>query len=387
MYWISYKNICQSDHVKYLPVVTHRDTELDGLRGLAVCMVLGWHFIGIPAWSTDGLLAHLLFRVFLFGGAGVDLFFVLSGFLITRIIISRKQQNIKFLVVFYARRALRILPPYLLLLGVFYGVGAIVGHNEVFNEDVPAWRFLTFTQNFWMSEHATYGPSGASVTWSVAIEEQYYLFFPFLAIVLPKNFLSVFLIAIAIGSIAWRAYIFNLDPANSFPMYLGTFARLDGLCAGGLIACALDDPSFTKWLRNHMVGLRRTALSMVIAALMFVRRDSAHNMAYIGHTLLCLCFMFITLYIVLNLGGDLKSMRFLRTRFLRFLGRISYSVYLFHPIVLASAFLITGYSKTLSGLPQVIILTLCLVFSIIVSNLLFVLFESKFISLGRKMPY
>jgi peptidoglycan/LPS O-acetylase OafA/YrhL len=369
------------------PLRTHRDAELDGLRGLAVGMVLAWHFIGIPAWSTDGWAFQALFRVFLLGGAGVNLFFVLSGFLITRIVISRKQSNPRFLQAFYARRALRILPPYLLLVTIFWATVWIGGvQNQVFNDQISLWRFLTFTQNYWMAENAGYGPDGISVTWSVAIEEQYYLVFPVLALMLPKSRLPAFLACIAVTSVVWRASIFALDPSNNFPADLGTLARLDGLAIGGLIACAFDYPPWTKWLRDNLVGLRRAMLWSFLV-LFFVRRDSGSQMAYIGHTALNICSALIITNTMLHLGSTSVGMRALRSGSLRFLGKISYSLYLFHPIILATAFLVTGYPKTLAGWPQVLLLTCSFLLSLFFCHLLFDRFEKRLIDLGRKIPY
>ena len=366
--------------------VSHRDAELDGLRGLAVSMVLAWHFIGIPAGSTAGELSHVLFRVFLLGGAGVDLFFVLSGFLITRIAITRQHANTHFLLAFFTRRVLRILPPYLILLGIFYVGVFVFSPNNVFNQDIPLWRYLTFTQNFWMAQNGTYGPDGISVTWSVAIEEQYYLVFPLFAVLIPRKLLPVFLLIIAIASVSWRALVFTYNPSNNFPPDLGTLARLDGLAVGGLIACTIQNAALTKWLRKHMSVLQYAVIGC-LGALFFVKRDSGAQMAYFGHSMLTVCFALVITYVMLNLGAESKLMRLLRSETLRFLGKISYSLYLFHPIILATGFLITGYSKSLSGLPEVIILVTSLVLSIIFSNLLFNHFESRLISIGKKISY
>jgi len=368
-------------------LTTHRDIELDGLRGLAVGMVLAWHFIGIPAWASEGRAFQALFRVFLLGGAGVNLFFVLSGFLITRIIISRNQSNTLFLRNFYTRRALRILPPYFLLLAVFWVIVWNSGvQNNVFNDQISLWRFLTFTQNFWMAENASYGPDGISVTWSVAIEEQYYLVFPLLALMLQKSRLPIFLACIAVTSVVWRACIFALDPSNNFPSDLGTLARLDGLAIGGLIACAFNNPQWTKWLKTNLIGLRRAMLWSFVM-LLFVRRDSGSLMAYIGHTTLNLCSALVITNILLHLGSTSLWMHALRSRSLLFLGRISYSLYLFHPIIIATAFLLTGYPKTLSGWPQVLLLIGSLMLSLFFCHLLFDRLEKKLIDFGRKIPY
>jgi len=369
------------------PLNNRRDAELDGLRGLAVGMVLAWHFIGIPAWATEGWAFQALFRVFLLGGAGVNLFFVLSGFLITRIIISRKESNKRFLLAFYTRRALRILPPYLLLVAIFWTAVWINGSkNQVYNDHISLWRFLTFTQNFWMAENASYGPDGISVTWSVAIEEQYYLIFPVLALILSRSRLPAFLACIAVSSVVWRACIFALDPSNNFPADLGTLARLDGLAMGGLIACAFNNPPSTKWLRANLVGLRR-AMLVSFVVLLFVRRDSGSLMAYIGHTILNLCSALVIVNILLHLGSTSVWMHTLRSKGFRFLGRISYSLYLFHPIILATAFLVTGYPKSLAGWPQVLVLICSFLLSLFLCHLLFDRFEKRLIDLGRKMHY
>jgi len=347
---------------------------------------LAWHFIGIPAWSTAGDLSYILCKVFLLGGAGVDLFFVLSGFLITRIAITRRQANGRFLLAFYIRRSLRILPPYLLLTAVFW-IGVLsFSRNVVFNQDIPLWRFLTFTQNFWMAENGTYGPDGISVTWSVAIEEQYYLVFPLLAILIPRRPLPVFLLLIASASAMWRAIVFMNDPSNNFPSDLGTLARLDGLAAGGLVACILQSDSMTKWLRGRIFILEYAVIGC-LGACVFVRRDSGEQMAFFGHSMLTVCFALIVTYVVLNLGAESRWMRLLRCDTLRFLGKISYSLYLFHPIILATGLLITDYPKSLAGVPQVVLLATCLAASIFFSTLLFNYFESRFIAIGKKIYY
>jgi peptidoglycan/LPS O-acetylase OafA/YrhL len=370
-----------------IALTTHRDTELDGLRGLAVGMVLAWHFIGIPAWATEGWGFQALFRVFLLGGAGVNLFFVLSGFLITRIVITRKQPNSRFLLTFYTRRALRILPPYFLLVAIFWTVVWMGGvQNNIFNDKISLWQFLTFTQNFWMAENASYGPDGISVTWSVAIEEQYYLVFPVVALILPKSRLPVFLACIAVTSVVWRACIFALDPSNNFPADLGTLSRLDGLAIGGLIGCAFDDPHWKKWLSRNLVGLRRAMLWSFVV-LFFVRRDSGSQMAYIGHTVLNLCSALVIINILLHLGSRSVWAQFFRSKVLCYLGKISYSLYLFHPIILATLFLVSGYPKTLAGWPQVLLLIGSFLLSLCFCHLLFHRFESKLIDYGRKIPY
>ena len=180
--------------------------------------------------------------------------------------------------------------------------------------------------------------------------------------------------------------MFALDPSNNFPADLGTLARLDGLAVGGLIACAFNNPDWTKWLRENLVGLRRAMLCSFVM-LVFVRRDLGSQMAYIGHTVLNLCSALVITNILLHLGSTSVWMHTLRSTCLRFLGRISYSLYLFHPIILATAFLATGYPKTLAGWPQVLLLISSFMVSLFFCHLLFDRFEKSLIDLGRKIPY
>src|SRR5215831_9167674 len=100
-------------------VSERRISELDGLRGVAVAMVLLWHFVGTTISPDLGALSRIVSNVFLFGRTGVDLFFVLSGFLIIGILADRRESD-AFFAPFYLRRAARILPPYFLLLAVFW---------------------------------------------------------------------------------------------------------------------------------------------------------------------------------------------------------------------------------------------------------------------------
>ena len=163
-----------------------RILELDGLRGIAVSMVLLWHFLGAILAPDLGQWAQAIRQVLIFGRTGVDLFFVLSGFLIIGILVDRKRSISRFST-FYMRRLLRIVPPYLALLLVFWIPVAAGVRNTVFGDEIPLWSHLSFTQNWLMAQQNSYGPGGFSVTWSVAIEEQFYLIFPLVVAFVPLS--------------------------------------------------------------------------------------------------------------------------------------------------------------------------------------------------------
>src|SRR5204862_2304884 len=112
--------------------------ELNGLRGIAVGMVLIWHFVGAIISPNLGALSNLVSNVFVFGRTGVDLFFDLSGFLIIGILVDRRDSPAYFLP-FYRRRAARILPPYLLLLAFFWTFTLWLPPNSYFGATIAPW--------------------------------------------------------------------------------------------------------------------------------------------------------------------------------------------------------------------------------------------------------
>ncbi|MBY5441593.1 acyltransferase family protein [Rhizobium leguminosarum] len=166
--------------------------------------------------------------------------FLSAGFLIIGIILDRQQPAFRFLRHFYLRRVLRIVPSYLALVVLFWSAVYAGASNAVFNADTPLWRHLTFTQKIWMATHEQWGPGGISVTWSVAIEEQFYLIFPFVILFLPKRMLLPMLALVAGASIIYRS-VGYFAYGSVFTMYVHAAlmvlqrARLSPFC-GVMIA-------------------------------------------------------------------------------------------------------------------------------------------------------
>ena len=177
--------------------VNKRVPELDGVRGVAILLVLVWHYIASQAVVTDGTLASQALRALAITWSGVDLFFVLSGFLIVGILLDAKGGDAYFST-FYMRRACRIVPLYLLMVSIFAVVTTWQLHTSdfLFKEELPLWSYFTFTQNFFMHGRG-FGPHWLGVTWSLAIEEQFYLVVPLLVHWLDrKKLLAMFLFLI-----------------------------------------------------------------------------------------------------------------------------------------------------------------------------------------------
>src|SRR5580658_7786517 len=153
------------------PDFTRRIPQLDGLRGVAIAMVLAYHYADSVINDGPRFMKPLL-RATCLGWSGVDLFFVLSGFLIGGILLDARESS-NYFRVFYRRRAFRILPLYFAFL-------ALVFLPVHFQSDIPWRACIFFYQNFWMALHNRLGEYTLNPTWSLAVEEQFYLTLPVL---------------------------------------------------------------------------------------------------------------------------------------------------------------------------------------------------------------
>jgi peptidoglycan/LPS O-acetylase OafA/YrhL len=166
-----------------------RDRQLDGLRAVAVSLVLYAHF-----FAADG--SH-------WGHIGVRLFFVLSGFLITRLLLEARADD-RFeattaLQSFYARRALRIFPPYFAVL-VFVWLISLESSKTVL-----AWHAL-YLSNFWYALQNEWTPWFLCHTWSLSIEEQFYIVWPLIILIAPRRSIARICVGVILCSVAYRFY-------------------------------------------------------------------------------------------------------------------------------------------------------------------------------------
>lgn len=226
--------------------------QLDALRFLAAFMVIivhafdawsGW--FGIPwrlatpdrkSWSWIGNHIHNFVSNF---GFGVDLFFLISGFLITYLLIREKSEKSKVNIpAFFLRRILRIWPLYFFVIGICYfwyapwmGWGHEPGHPIDYKSAMLFYNnFATIKTQTWEFPFAHF--------WSICIEEHFYLVWPFLVAFIPMKKLPHVLITIIIGSMLFRLHAFMTMPESFFTLYLHTLSRIDALAFGGLAAWA-----------------------------------------------------------------------------------------------------------------------------------------------------
>ena len=336
--------------------------ELDGLRGLAIGSVLLYH-------CHERLHSSHLDVIAQWGWVGVNLFFVLSGFLITGIILDSRDDP-HFFRNFYARRGLRIWPMYVLVLLLNYFVVPLVfgsfwwAVHEV--RYAPWLHYIFFVQNlFFLALPGTIGP-----TWSLAIEEQYYVFWAPIARFVKNRALLPLLIAVFIAS----PFIRLSNTGFLTPTH--TLTHLDGLAIGSLIALTLRHFAFSRkaWRRIAGVGL----LCGISGATMMIFHGSAFT-----DTFLALGFGgMLVAGLLVSRDGSWYS-QFLTWRPLKFLGTISYGLYMIHILcfVVIGAFDLKMQKYGLAG--DLVIVLVRLALSISVATLMWYGFEKPILKLKR----
>ena len=361
-----------------------RIPELDGVRGIAISLVIVWHYFNCQLYSAEARsqVTELL-RLTSWSWSGVDLFFVLSGFLIGGIIIDNCDSK-NFLAVFYTRRALRIIPVYSLMLVSFFALRSTLNPTRyawLFAGNVPDWSYLTCTQNIVMAITKSFGGNFLGITWSLGIEEQFYLVVPFLAFVLPrKHWISV-AILLTVAAPILRS-IFD----NFFVPFLLTPCRMDALFIGALGAGMVRNLQIRRYLSENRWVLRFSLLALAIPVGRMVWQEQARPGTVLNHTLFASFYLVLVLIAVFESGDSFVSI--LRMPILRFLGLISYSLYLFHQPV-------TGllHGRILHTIPSlethsgrwVTLLSLVVALSLAAFSYFFI--ERYFLKLGRSKSY
>lgn len=310
---------------------------MDGVRGLAILMVMVFHFTWFGPFTAQAIQSGSVARIgcsaALSGWMGVDLFFVLSGFLITGILLKSKAGPAYFRR-FYLGRALRIFPPYYLFLIL----------SAALLPFLPAAWQMARSEYFWLATYLTNYQMGlhgwASFAlpfqhfWSLAIEEQFYLFWPLLVFLLADKWLVRTCIAVIVLAFAYRARLIVGDH-NLVHAYTSTIGRSDELAAGALLALS----GRKSRVRKTPGAIHRLVIATCLALLgaYFLSRPGLSSNDPIAILLLPLVLMpLFTSLIALCLSSEGNG--FVRAVFslsiLRLLGRYSYSLYIFHQPVM-----------------------------------------------------
>ena len=360
-----------------------RILEIDGVRGVAILLVLVWHYFPCQLVAEPGSLASQCSRVFSLTWSGGELFFVLSGFLIAGILIDHRGAS-NYFRVFYLRRTCRIFPLYFLLLGLYCliavdGGAGVPAFQWLFQEPLPLWSYAAFTQNIFMGVQENLGANWLAPTWSLAVEEQFYLFLPLLIFFLPGRMCVVVLLAAVVAAPFLRWWFPGITALVNMPF------RSDALLSGACLAFLVRWHPFISTAVRHrrwLVGIFFTFLAG--AAVLTVRPLPLGGP--LNHFLLA--GLYSSFLLIAFLGTEPRLGRWLRTPFLVWFGQLSYGIYMFHQPVSG---LLHGFIR--HEAPQIRtfsdagVTVLALGLTLLLAMLSFRFLESPILQFGHRFKY
>ena len=380
------------------PLLTKRIPAFDGLRAVAILAVVLFHanLLGDSQVPLDQAVGKVLG----FGWIGVDIFFVLSGFLITGILIDTRREPGYFRR-FYARRALRIVPPYYALLAVlFFVVPDIIAYPPLWIAKfvgAQAW-YWTYLTNWWLASSNGQTVFNTGHLWSLAIEEQFYLVWPLLVWITTRKSTRVLrwiCVAIVVASPLARGLLLS-NGVSPYAAYLFTFTRLDGLAAGAWLACSAREnhDGLQRYRSPARWGAVAGALSLVgIAVFDGSAGVFSPGMLVAGLTLVSIvggCF--VTLAYAETPGTP--AVTWLGHPVLVNIGKYSYAMYLVHyPLIF---FLRRDGARVFAAVPelgmsqilsQMALIAATLVFTYAVARLSWFAIEAPMMRLKQFVPY
>jgi peptidoglycan/LPS O-acetylase OafA/YrhL len=356
---------------------------LDGIRGIAILLVLVHQYNVVtdrgPGWRGA---VDLGLEV---GWVGVQLFFVLSGFLITGILLDTKGRP-DYYRGFYLRRVLRIFPLYYAALVAGLVVYPIVAGHALEGHQHQAWLWLYVSNWFAPFGRAVYG---YGPFWSLAVEEQFYVVWPFVVAALSTKGLLRLCVAIAIlGPIARSLSLRAGLPHDA--VYQLTYCRIDALAIGAGALLLMREPSAARWIRRR----RR---SLVLASMLTLAAGAAITHAFsrlswrtetLGFSILAWVFARGIVVAVDSDSRGGRTARFLSWAPLRALGRVSYGMYVFH----AALYLGLGHPLLERWVPRrhgvfdaIVFDVIMIALTFAIANVSYYLFERPFLRLKDKL--
>jgi peptidoglycan/LPS O-acetylase OafA/YrhL len=368
-----------------------RIPALDGLRGIAILLVLLRH--SVAGTETSSHFWYPVLVALRLSWSGVDLFFVLSGFLIGGILLDARASS-NYFRTFYIRRAFRILPVYGVFLALYLGrhAAAHVITSQLGRTSplpIPWFSFLTFTQNFWMVAFGWFGPMALAPTWSLAVEEQFYLTVPLLIRRMRARTLFIVLVCIVLLAPVVRAILPHLIAHGDFATYVLMPCRADALGMGVLAALALRNAKLKEQIKNS-AWLLYSVAALTFAGVVFltIRSTNQYQPPISSWGLSCLALFYTSILVIAisRAGGILE--RFLSIGLLRGLGTIAYCTYLIHEILIETLRkLLQGYASFSNAAVWSIGGALGVGITLVIASVSWRVFERPLVRRGHKYQY
>lgn len=292
--------------------------QLDGLRACAVLAVMAYHFVPAARLNDWAIL-------------GVKLFFVLSGFLITGILLRSRDEaeslgasRVVTLRRFYIRRFLRIFPLYYSVIAA-----ALIFNWEPVREILP-W-LLTYTLNIHMAAQGWFVDKFAHF-WTLAVEEQFYIFWPWLILFAPRKWLAPLTAAFIVLGPLYRAYEMFIG-LRGLASFIFTAACLDALCMGALLAMAAHRQENSETIKKWLNRIALPAGPAFTAFFMIYQRPGIYQTLRTVFFDLAMAVFFA--WLIFSAANGFKGIagKFLEWGPVTYLGKISYGLYVYHPFM------------------------------------------------------
>ena len=388
------RDVSPPSQARHLSLIAGRVPQLDGLRGVAIMLVISLHYLNDSEHGAFGSFLYRFGCAFRLGWSGVDLFFVLSGFLIGGILLdARGAEN--YFSAFYVRRFFRILPLFYTWVLLFAGVSLFFG--RLLSQYLPVLAsdfrllpvYFLFLQNYFTLSHSSLAWYWLAPAWSLGVEEQFYLISPPLVRFLSIPRLKSILLATLGLAPLLRTSLLLLWPASRAVVTVWMPCRADSLAIGVLAALLWREGIIQNWYASH-----RTAFCVILALLssafpVFTKwlfPPDAFWMATLGFSWLAFFYVGLLLWCLLEPCG-LWS-RFLQWSFLREMGRLSYCIYLIHLLVLGLCHTLLRHHRPSIATPSAALISLlAFLLTLLLAKLSWHFFEHPLIHRGHMRKY